>query len=143
MLKLITTNVLGPLTVRSSGVRYEKKIGNMFSSRNMNQIMIAKAQGKPAADVRESVQITRLLIERVSGKQMPNFNYVSNQFSMLKREADAETREFMSLGQNNYGNYLLELPDKPRNVAVAQKFLTWLDTQMTNVPSTRKEPDHG
>lgn len=122
------------LTVRDSGINYNKKIGGMFSSDNVRRMALEQAQGKQVTDSRKSVCVTRLIIDRKPGKLMPDLSLLVRKFSEFKREADAETKEYLSVGRNNYGNLLLELPAHPRNIAVAGEFLEWLDTEIKDVP---------
>jgi hypothetical protein len=98
--------------------------------------MMAHMQGRVVMDmdVRESIRIVRYLVERKPGKQMPDTHLIHSQLSNMKREADYETREYLTVGMNNYGDFLLEIPSKPRNTAVAEKFLQWLDGKMLDIP---------
>ncbi len=137
LLNMLFTN----FTVRDSGINYQQKIGSMFSSGNIARMSLVQAQVLPYTDARKSVRITRLIIERKPGKLMPDLRFMISKFSEFKHEADTETREYLGLNSNNYGNLLLELPESPRNIAAVGKFLGWLDIQINDILK-KKETDN-
>ena len=117
MIHLILREAYANLTVRESGIGFKKKIGKEFDPARM---MKQAAQGKLYTDTRAEVSITRLIVAR--------------KFMASMHSADFETRNLFSIARNNHGDYLLEIPEKPRNVQVALEFLKWLDENMLTVP---------
>ena len=131
MIHLILREAYANLTVRESGIGFKKKIGKEFDPARM---MKQAAQGMLYTDTRAEVSITRLIVARKPGKLMPHTHALHGHFMASKHSADFETRNLFSIARNNHGDYLLEIPEKPRNVQVALEFLKWLDENMLTVP---------
>jgi hypothetical protein len=131
MIHMILRETFVNLVVRHSGISYPKKVGKEFDPTRMMKLA---AQRKPYSDNRIEVTVTRLIVERKSGFQMPHTHTLHGQFMASMQSADYETRNFFSIGPNNHGNYLLEIPENTKNVKVAFDFLKWLDEHMLPVP---------
>ena len=132
MIHMILREAYVNLVVRHSGISYLKKIGKEFDPARM---MKQAARGEPYTDTRPQVTVTRLIIERNKGTLMPPIHISIGKLSELKRYADNETKDLFTVGSSNHGNYLLEFPEKRLSVAVALRFLKWLDENMRTVPA--------
>lgn len=105
--------------LKPTGIEFDKTIGQPFlPGRHFTTPMI------------ESVRIVRLIIETKSPHNRPDIYQASRKMHDLQAYADFDTRDYFSLGRNNQGNYLLEIPSRPANVRAAERFLEWLDTEM-------------
>jgi hypothetical protein len=108
------------LTLEPTGIEFTRTIGSI-SKKLMRQGLDQK---------NETVSVVRLIIKMKGGNHRPSLFEVSAKICALKCYADFDTKDFLTLGRNNQGSYLLEIPERAANIRVAERFLEWMDKIM-------------
>jgi len=129
MLNQILIQAHDNIVVRNTPHNFLKKIGN--ARHHMVQVGLRTL---------EEVRVYRILIERrVPRNLLPPIFISLNKLQELKSSAEPGSKNLLNLGSNNYGNYLLEVPDRPKNWDVCLKFLKWLNTETGTLAARKKE----
>jgi hypothetical protein len=81
----------------------------------------------------ETVDTIRYVVKtKIIEQKLPEFHMAQKMFEEAKNMADFFTRAHFIFSRNNFGSYLIDLPDSPGNNTAIQKFLTKIDGMITS-----------
>lgn len=119
MIELLFKKTYAHFSLVRTGIEYTKPVGRQrFPG---NKIIGCKSN---------EVRIVRIIIEVEMPSKRLDIYHVASKMSELKAYADFDTIQHFTIGRNNFGNYLLEIPILPINIRVSERFLEWLDETM-------------
>ncbi len=108
------------LTLELSGIEFTRTLGSPSK----------KLQRQSLGQSPETVKVVRFVVGMKGHNHHPSLFEVSAKFCSLKAYSDFETKDSLTLGRNNHGSYLMEIPERAANIRVAERFLEWMDKIM-------------